>query len=337
MKCTEKIIYFTAWLLYLAFIFALFPTLKITVMLFSIPLTMLGGWLFLYRGALYTTLATIPIHYLLLSYYTDDPAIITETLNPFGIGSQVLFSCCTALLKSSQNKYKRLNETLEETVEERTRDLKNLANHLIDARHIENKELNTSLLELPYEKLQGMLRTNEMLEKKLSAENHPRATDAQTIGKIINTCLDQLETINQHATLNIVSVDRLQNAISEMARQIQPISSAKIQYQETPEWDKIPSDKKSGIYEIIFEAVTNAVRHAQPAAITIGLEKTATETIVYIENDGKPFMSGRIEGMGLPLMRYRAGKIGGTISIGTTPTNLTRTSCNLPVNSEESC
>jgi glucose-6-phosphate-specific signal transduction histidine kinase len=336
MKCTGKKIYVAAWLLYLTFIFALFPELKITVMLFSIPLTMLGGWLYLYRGAVITTLATIPVHYLLLSFYSNDPAIIAEALNPFGIASQVLFSCCTALLKSSQNKYNRLNETLEETVAERTQDLEDLANYLIDARNLENRVLNASLLEMPHKELQNMLITSEMLEQKLNTGNHPRVSDAQTICTIIHTCLNQLEAIEKHTSPNIISTDRLQDAIALMTQQIEPVSTAKIQCLENPEWDRISADKKTGIYEIIFEAVSNAVRHAQPAAITIGLETTETETVVYVENDGKPFMTGAKEGMGLPLMRYRAGKIGGSLSVAPTSMNLTRITCTLPADPIES-
>jgi signal transduction histidine kinase len=44
-------------------------------------------------------------------------------------------------------------------------------------------------------------------------------------------------------------------------------------------------------------------------------------------------MTGAKEGMGLPLMRYRAGKIGGSLSIAPTSTNLTRVTCTLPPNS----
>ena len=85
MSTKSLILYLTSWMAYLGFAFLAFPNLQITVMLYSIPLTMLGGWLYIYKGALLTTFATVPVHFILLNHYSDDPSVIFEAFNPFGI------------------------------------------------------------------------------------------------------------------------------------------------------------------------------------------------------------------------------------------------------------
>lgn len=327
MKLTRLQIYLSAWLLYLAFIFILYPQFQITVMLFSIPLTMLGGWLFRYRGALLTILATTAAHYILLSVYSDDPRVIHETFNPFGIGSQLIFSFCAALLKTTQIKYNQLNDSLEEIVAERTRDLDHLTEYLIKTQQLENREFNTSLFEKPYEELKSMLTTSQLLKQKLNAENHPRTSDAENISTIIKACIKQLRTIEDDSITSIPVTDNIIDSMENLKKRMQQVSKVDIQFQESAEWGTIPKNRTIPLCEIIFEAVANALRHADPERITIGIENAECVTTVFIENDGNPLTTDFKEGMGIPLMRYRAGKIGAELTIRPTHTNFTRVTC----------
>ncbi|MDF7823521.1 hypothetical protein P4B35_05810 [Pontiellaceae bacterium B12227] len=330
MKLTRLQTYCTGWMLYLAFIFILFPQLKITVLLFSIPLSMLGGWLYKYKGAFATTLFTIPLHYILLTVYSDDQQLINEAFNPFGISSQLIFSCCTALLRASQLKYKELNNSLEDIVKERTRDLEELTTYLIESQQYENRELNASLLEKPYQELKTMLATSQLLKQKLNSENHPRAMDAENISMIISSCIKQLRSIDNYTFTDASLPGRISDSIETLMNQVEEVSEIDIQCIESPEWETLPEHTAPRICEIIFEAVSNALRHAEPNFIHIGIEKAEGTTLVFIENDGKPLPTAIKEGMGVPLMRYRAGKIGATCAIHTLPSGKTRVECRIP-------
>ena len=323
-------IYITAWLVYLTFSLAMFPSLKITVLLFSIPLSMLGGWFYSYKGALLTTLITVPAHYLLLNLYSDDPEMILEALNPFGIGTQCVFSCSTALLKQSQDRYRRLNSSLEQLVETRTKDLVELTDYLIDAQRFEVKELNTGLLEKPYRELVAMQSTCTLLKQKLQSENHPRAKDAESIHAIITSCIQQLKAMGNAAIPAISIQDRVPGCIRDLVHQIEHFSGATLTCPPDTAWDRIKPEVSGPLCELIYEAVGNAMRHANPEHIAIGIDETPERTVIYIENDGNPFAPDRQEGMGLPLMRYRARKIGGTFNIGSISDKITRVECIIP-------
>lgn len=330
MKNFQLRSYITGWALYLLFAFLLYPQLRITVMLFSIPLTMLGGWVMLYRGAILTTALTIPVHFLLLTIYSDDPKVIMEAFNPFGIGSQLIFSLSTALLHASQLEYRRLNNSLEELVIERTEDLEKLTHYLIDAQQMENRELNASLLEKPMQDLKEILATSQLLKQKLQQTNHPRTNDADGIASIIIACINQLKEMDQDAIHSLAVDEDIGITLSNLKQQIEELHTLEVEIVEHPAWKEIHSDKTGYLTEIIFEAVSNALRHANPETIRIGIEQTENHLSIFIENDGKPYSPSVKEGMGLPLMRYRASKIGAELSIEPSQTQSTRVTCRIP-------
>jgi glucose-6-phosphate-specific signal transduction histidine kinase len=319
-----------AWSVYTLFSFLMFPIWGLSVFLFSIPLTILGGWLYSYKGALFTTLLTIPLHYLLLQFNSDDPTVIREFINPFGIGSQLIFSTCAALLKSSQNRYHALNNSLDLLIKERTQDLEELTQYLIEAQQFENKELNVSLLSKPYEELEAMLKTCVQLVECLKTGHHPRVGDAENIQAIIVTCLQQLDSLNQSPLSLANEQDSIPQSIYELGQQVQKVSNARFTFPPEKTWQKVTVQDPAPLCEILFEAVGNALRHAEPTHINIGIEDDAETLKVFIENDGISLQTSRIEGMGLPLMRFRAARMGGQFSIFSLPDKKTRAECVIP-------
>lgn len=73
------------------------------------------------------------------------------------------------------------------------------------------------------------------------------------------------------------------------------------------------------VFRIAQEAVNNALKHACPAEIRVGLERCGDEIILEVEDDG-PGLSSPLpekEGLGLRVMRYRARLLGGTFHVST--------------------
>jgi signal transduction histidine kinase len=71
------------------------------------------------------------------------------------------------------------------------------------------------------------------------------------------------------------------------------------------------------IYRIAQEAVNNAVKHAQASRIRIRLNCKGGRSKLEVEDDGCGFEVDQElkEGLGIRIMRYRAGVIGGTLQI----------------------
>jgi signal transduction histidine kinase len=71
------------------------------------------------------------------------------------------------------------------------------------------------------------------------------------------------------------------------------------------------------LYRIAQEAVHNAIKHGGASQITIGLSGGNGRGILSIQDNGSGIPEGAAnqKGMGLHIMRYRAGIIGGVLEV----------------------
>ena len=84
----------------------------------------------------------------------------------------------------------------------------------------------------------------------------------------------------------------------------------------------------SAIYRVVQEAVTNAVRHADPRAISIVITQHGPAIVAVVEDDGAGFVPDRVvrrhgdeSGLGLLGMRERAAAAGGRLVVESRPGN----------------
>ena len=85
------------------------------------------------------------------------------------------------------------------------------------------------------------------------------------------------------------------------------------------------------LYRIAQEAVTNAVKHAQADAIRIDVKSGSGVTRLRVSDNGIgiPSNGDRHEGLGLRVMRHRAGSIRASLTIRANPSGGTVVTCTL--------
>jgi PAS domain S-box-containing protein len=83
------------------------------------------------------------------------------------------------------------------------------------------------------------------------------------------------------------------------------------------------------LFRIAQESVTNAIKHGRPGSIEIALAETPGKIILAVKDDGKgmPARPRKPAGMGLRIMRYRAGMTGGSLAIQKAPGGGTTVVC----------
>jgi PAS domain S-box-containing protein len=86
------------------------------------------------------------------------------------------------------------------------------------------------------------------------------------------------------------------------------------------------------LYRIAQEAVANAIRHGKPRKIDVELAVDNGHTRLSISDDGRGISSdnGAPAGLGMRIMRYRAGLIGGTLEVGPAAGKGTMVTCLVP-------
>ena len=127
--------------------------------------------------------------------------------------------------------------------------------------------------------------------------------------------------------------DGLPAALAELAARV-PKGGKKVEY-NWPSGARLALEESVAlhVYRIAEEAVGNAIRHSNADKITIELDNVSShKAILTVSDNGRGFRSGsEPEGMGLQNMKYRAGIIGGTLKISSSPKNGTRVRCTLPL------
>jgi signal transduction histidine kinase len=330
MKSRKILLFLFAWVCYVAISMLGYPYLRITVLLLSIPLAMLGGWFYSYQGALMTTVVTIPYHYLLLNVHSDDPAVLIEAINPFGIGSQLIFSLGSAWLQATELRYQKLNSGLEQIVAARTNDLQQLNNYLVSMKDIDRSIIASGLLESPLELLESMLKSNGQLCKYLNEKNDKEIGKAKIVQEHIQQCIIKLtEFMEETAAANDFDESLLEK-VQELAEGTMQLGGTEMNITLEGNWNRLKKRVCYELYHIISEAVANAIRHAKAKEIIIECRHSPKETTICVENDGENFPDQPSEGMGLPLMRHRAMSVGGTFVIEGGTGRRTRVSCTVP-------
>ena len=88
------------------------------------------------------------------------------------------------------------------------------------------------------------------------------------------------------------------------------------------------------LYRIAQESITNALKHGAPDRIEISLSERDACVILHVLDNGTGIANNhsRNGGMGLGIMRYRAGMIGASLSIDTGPKGGTSVTCTVSPN-----
>jgi signal transduction histidine kinase len=87
------------------------------------------------------------------------------------------------------------------------------------------------------------------------------------------------------------------------------------------------------LYHIAQEAVNNAIKHGEPRKVLIQLTAEEGRGKLLIKDDGKGIAENpaRTQGMGLHIMNYRAGVIGGVLEARRDTPRGTVVTCTFPV------
>jgi signal transduction histidine kinase len=97
--------------------------------------------------------------------------------------------------------------------------------------------------------------------------------------------------------------------------------------------DDLPNQVQQHLLRIAQEAISNAIRHANPTCLNVLLQSNSTELVLEIDDNGTGIDSAQLgssEGFGLGNMRERAKQLGAELDIRTAPGGGTSVIVRLP-------
>jgi two-component system CheB/CheR fusion protein len=169
------------------------------------------------------------------------------------------------------------------------------------------------------QQLAGIELMSQVLQQKLEGRSKADAARAGDIASCVRETISQTRSLARGLAPSTLQSDGLMSALEELAVNTEKMFGVSCHF-ECPSPAEVPDlAVATHLYRIAQEAVSNAIKHGRAKNILITLESSHEFMKLRIRDDGKGFppapVPGRSEGMGLRIMQYRAGVIGGTVAI----------------------
>ena len=228
---------------------------------------------------------------------------------------------------------------LETTVQERTQELRlemeerqYLEQETIEISERERQTFGQELHDVVCQELTSIGIASHLLVKKLQAREGKEADDAREIAVMVDHALTSTRSIARGFFTAGFNVSGLAEALREFARNVQERTGIKcaVEWQENLVIHN--EDVVMHFFRIAQEAIQNAVKHGVPSHIDVSLKRIDDVVQLTVEDDGNGFVStGKpAKGLGMRIMAYRAGIIGGEFKVDSRPPGGTRVVCIIP-------
>jgi PAS domain S-box-containing protein len=184
--------------------------------------------------------------------------------------------------------------------------------------------------------LLGMRLMAESARKSLTSKSSPEAACLAELSAAAELAQSRLREIIKGVSPVEVAPQGLMAALEDLAGQTRRLAQIACEFHCQRAVPVDDSRVATELYFIAQEAVRNAVKHARPTSISIGLANDDHHLSLWVADDGigMPLGAEHSAGMGLRIMRHRAAVINAALSIRPAIPQGTLVSCKLPLPGE---
>jgi PAS domain S-box-containing protein len=269
---------------------------------------------------------------------------------------QVGFGSVIEKRKNLENMLRQAKEQLEEKVAVRTAELQKANESLHDLilarRELERKMLEISERERRFigrelhdglcQQIVGVQCMFEALRHRFSSHSEVAASELKLIRDFMQDAVMQMRNLSRGLCPLSLAPEAVGAALATLAAQTSVLYKIDCRYAGSTSVCVNNPDAALHVYRITQEAVQNAIKHGQAQVIQITLTDSKNHLHVNVENDGLPIDNGSSarhaaepgSGLGLKLIDYRVGLLGGHWQIGNHEGKV-RLSIDMPVKGDE--
>jgi len=210
---------------------------------------------------------------------------------------------------------------------------KTLEKEILDIEERERRRIGHDLHDDLGQLLTGVSFKCSTLEYDLKDKMTSEAEDAAKISSLVEDAKNKVKLLSKWITPVDPDERGLASALEDLASTTRKIFNVYCSFRGGEEILIPNAHTTTNLYRIAQEAVNNAVRHSGAAKIEVFLGKRDNSVIMTIEDDGEGLRSsqGSSGGMGIRIMNFRAGIIGGSLDIREVPGGGTCVTCICPV------
>jgi PAS domain S-box-containing protein len=209
---------------------------------------------------------------------------------------------------------------------------KRLEKEILEISDQERRRIGQDLHDGLCQHLAGIELMSQVLQQKLVGKTKTDAARAGEIARHVREAISQTRSLARGLSPVTLESEGLTSALRELAANTEKMFGiqCRVEYVETG--PDLPAATGMHLYRIAQEAVSNAIKHGKATDVMIHLQPSKERLALSIVDNGAGFpkVLAQNDGMGLRIMRYRAGMIGGTLSIERNSTGGTMVSCSVP-------
>jgi PAS domain S-box-containing protein len=210
---------------------------------------------------------------------------------------------------------------------------KQLEKAILDISAREQRRIGQDLHDGLGQHLTGIAFMAKVHETRLAEKASPEAEDAAKIVRLVNEAIHKTRELARGLLPVFSDAQGLMSALQLWAVEVEDLFRITCRFQcEKPVMIHDES-MATHLYHIAQEAVNNAIKHGDPGEILIQLSARPDRGRLVIRDDGKGITDAVSDspGMGLHIMKYRSGMIGGAIEIRRTAPRGTVVTCTFPM------
>jgi two-component system CheB/CheR fusion protein len=212
-------------------------------------------------------------------------------------------------------------------------DRKRLEKTVLEISEREQRRIGQDLHDGLGQHLTGIAFMTKVQEQKLAERQIPEAADAAKIVQLVNDAIRKARELSRGLLPVVSDAHGLMSALRLYAGEIEDLFgiACRFQCEESVLIHDVPM--ATHLYHISQEAVNNAIKHGHAKNILIRLFAGECEGTLIIKDDGagieRPLAPHT--GVGLHIMNYRAGIIGGTLKVRRDQSRGTVVTCRFPI------
>jgi two-component system, LuxR family, sensor kinase FixL len=194
---------------------------------------------------------------------------------------------------------------------------KQLEKEIIEISNREQQRIGQDLHDGLGQELTGIELMCQALEQKLAAKSKAEAKQVGEIGQHIRDAVSHTRKLARGLSPVEFEANGLMSALHELAAHVQNLFHLECRF-ECPDPVLIRSNVfATHLYRIAQESINNAIKHGKAKRVTISLKPVGEKLALTVTDDGIGFTNEtkKNSGMGLNIMKYRAGVVDASLEV----------------------
>ncbi len=208
---------------------------------------------------------------------------------------------------------------------------KRLEKELLEISDREQRRIGQDLHDGLCQQLAGIELMSQVAAQKLAARSKADAARVGEIAKYVREAIGQTRLLARGLSPVMHGAEGLMTALQELAVNTHKLFGVRCTVECDPPVLLPDHAVATHLYRIAQEAVSNAIKHGKARHITIRLKAAGEKYILSVKDDGRGLPKKVSQkGMGLRIMQYRAGMVGGGLMVERDLDGGTSVVCSVP-------